>query len=116
MSQEELASALGIALQQVQNYEKGSHRIGASRLFEMARILGVSMQFFFEGISASDSPCTGAAPSSGEADLGAELKDFTNSREAAGLNRAFLDIESSKLRRTILTLVRSLGDLTERKD
>lgn len=116
MSQEELASALGITFQQVQKYEKGSNRIGAGRLFEMAQILGVSIQFFFEGLSASESPHTGDAPSSNEADLGGELQKFLNSREAVALNRAFLDIESSKLRRTILTLVRSLGDLTERKD
>lgn len=115
MSQEELASALGITFQQVQKYEKGSNRIGASRLFETAQILGVSVQFFFEGLSDTDASRTNDATVSGDANLSIGRMEFLSSREAVALNQAFMDIECSKLRRTVLTLVRSLGDLTDGK-
>ena len=113
MSQEELASALGITFQQVQKYEKGSNRIGASRLFEMAQILGVSIQFFFDGLGGTEPSRPNEAASSADVEVGGDLAEFMNSREAVALNRAFMDIECSKLRRTILTLVRSLGDVTD---
>ena len=49
MSQEKLGEALGITFQQIQKYEKGTNRIGASRLQEIARFCGVPVEFFFEG-------------------------------------------------------------------
>ena len=110
MSQEKLGESLGLTFQQVQKYEKGSNRIGASRLFELARILGVSVQFFFdelggpEGLAAAGQP--GFAEPAGDDRLG----EFLNSREGIELNRAFLRIEDPKARRAILELVRSLAD------
>lgn len=58
LTQTDLADRLGISFQQVQKYEKGTNRIGASRLFEMTDILGVSVSFFFEGLSENRSPET----------------------------------------------------------
>ena len=126
MSQEDLANALGITFQQVQKYEKGSNRIGAGRLFEMAQILGVSVQYFFEGLgsleesSADEEPIGGQTDTgqtdTGQTELGDNLRDFLSSREAVEFNRAFMDIECSKSRRAVLTLVRALGDLADRKD
>lgn len=112
MSQEKLGEHLGLTFQQVQKYEKGANRIGASRLFELARILGVNVQFFFE-----DLPGIGNGHSNGEAmpgfaESGEEdhLGEFLNSREGIELNRAFLRISDPKSRRAILDLVRSLSE------
>ncbi|MDQ4134784.1 MAG: helix-turn-helix domain-containing protein [Pseudomonadota bacterium] len=55
MSQEKLGEALGITFQQVQKYEKGSNRIGASRLHHIASVLGVDVEFFFQGVPAPES-------------------------------------------------------------
>lgn len=53
MSQERLAELIGISFQQVQKYERGLNRIGASRLFQLCGILNVSSSFFFDGLAAA---------------------------------------------------------------
>lgn len=110
MSQEKLGENLGLTFQQVQKYEKGANRIGASRLFELARILGVSVQYFFEELAGAEDGS--AANRNGFAGTTGDdyLVEFLNSREGIELNRAFLRIEDPKARRAILELVRSLAD------
>lgn len=111
MSQEKLGEHLGLTFQQVQKYEKGANRIGASRLFELARILGVNVQFFFEDLPGqSDAHSNGAA--AGFADSAGEdhFAEFLNTREGIELNRAFQRISDAKSRRAILELVRSLAE------
>lgn len=66
MSQEELANTLGLTFQQVQKYEKGHNRIGASRLYQLAKIFDVKVQFFFEGIAVSDNSDASVSVSSDE--------------------------------------------------
>jgi len=110
MSQEKLGESLGLTFQQVQKYEKGANRIGASRLFELARILGVNVQYFFEDLTDHDEPRVGAAPGFAEPVGDDHMVEFLNSREGIELNRAFLKIEDTKARRAILELVRSLAD------
>ncbi|MFT5508097.1 MAG: transcriptional regulator with XRE-family HTH domain [Hyphomicrobiaceae bacterium] len=109
MSQEKLGEKLGLTFQQVQKYEKGTNRIGASRLFELSRILGVSVQYFYEdlGGSADEANTVGGFAEPTGDDL---LIEFLNSREGIELNRAYLRIDDSKSRRAILELVRSLAD------
>src|SRR6201999_1109551 len=58
MSQEKLGESLGLTFQQVQKYEKGVNRIGAGRLFHVARILGVPITYFYEDV-AGDHSATG---------------------------------------------------------
>lgn len=109
MSQEKLGESLGLTFQQVQKYEKGTNRIGASRLYELSRILGVSVQYFFDDLAGQASEQrapTGFAERNGDA----LLLEFLNSREGIELNRAFLRIDEPKSRRAILELVRSLAD------
>lgn len=108
MSQERLAEQLGLTFQQVQKYEKGINRIGASRLFDLAHVLGVPVQFFYEKAPAAEGAGARAA---GFADPGAEgyVSDFLNSREGLELNRAFVRIADPKVRRSIVDLVRSLA-------
>src|SRR5579871_3662815 len=62
MSQERLGDLLGLTFQQVQKYEKGVNRIGAGRLFEIARILGVPIEFFYDGVAAATDSLAEAAP------------------------------------------------------
>ena len=111
MSQEKLAAALGITFQQIQKYEKGTNRIGASRLQHIARVLTVPVSFFFEDApgAPSEEPAGMAEPRSTH-----YVVDFLSSAEGLQLNKAFIRIKDSKLRRKIIDLVRALaGEETE---
>lgn len=110
MSQEKLAEQLGLTFQQVQKYEKGINRIGASRLFELAHVLGVPVQFFYDELAVAARAAGGFAERSAET----YIVDFLNSREGLELNRAFVRIADAKVRRSILELVRALA--TEHED
>jgi transcriptional regulator with XRE-family HTH domain len=101
MSQEGLAERLGLTFQQVQKYEKGSNRISASRLFEMAGILGVPVQHFFEEMAGPAAPA--AAPG------GDRLSDLLSSPEGIQLNQAFMEIENAEVRRRIIDLLRAIA-------
>ncbi len=107
ISQEKLGERLGLTFQQVQKYEKGVNRIGASRLFDLAQVLGVPVQFFYDDVPAGE---TGAGTVSGLADRVGDsyIFDFLNTREGLELNKAFARISDPKARRAILDLVRSL--------
>jgi transcriptional regulator with XRE-family HTH domain len=108
MSQEKLAERLGLTFQQVQKYEKGINRIGASRLFEMSRVLSVPVQFFYE-----QAPVGGpaGAPGSGFEEPTADVVvlDFLHTREGVELNKAFTRIADPRVRRSIVELVRTLA-------
>lgn len=110
MSQEKLGESLGLTFQQVQKYEKGANRIGASRLFELARILGVNVQYFFDEMGGQSAFAANGTPGFSETTNEDNLVEFLNSREGIELNRAFLRIEDPKVRRAILELVRSLAE------
>jgi transcriptional regulator with XRE-family HTH domain len=99
MSQETLADALGLTFQQVQKYEKGANRVGASRLQRLSEILQVQVGFFFEGCGKGDS-----ANGAQSASL-AYLADFTASADGLALIRSFSKIRDAKLRRSIIELV-----------
>lgn len=105
MSQEKLGEQLGITFQQIQKYEKGTNRVGASRLQEISSILTVPVAYFFE-----DAP--GSTPTSGFAEDNQTdyVVDFLSSSEGLSLNRAFARIQDPKVRRRIIDLVRSLAD------
>ncbi|MBN9260194.1 MAG: helix-turn-helix transcriptional regulator [Hyphomicrobium sp.] len=109
ISQEKLGEGLGLTFQQVQKYEKGINRIGASRLFELSRVLGVPVQFFYE-----DAPVASTQPSSApgfaERSSDSHVFEFLSSREGLELNRAFSRITDPKVRKSVLDLVRSLAD------
>ena len=106
MSQEKLGDSLGITFQQIQKYEKGSNRIGASRLQNISTILETPISFFFE--DAPDS--SGAqAKGMGEAKSTNYVVDFLSSTEGLQLNRAFVKIDNANVRRKIVDLVKSLA-------
>jgi transcriptional regulator with XRE-family HTH domain len=105
MSQEKLGDALGLTFQQVQKYEKGTNRIGASRLQQIAHILQVPVSFFFEG--APHMP--GQASSLNEAPSPAYVSDFLATSDGLSLTKAFMRIKNSKLRRRIVDLVEQIA-------
>lgn len=107
MSQERLGESMGLTFQQVQKYEKGVNRIGASRLFQISKILDVPVQFFFEEAPHSGD---GVSPRGfAEPDSEAFILEFLNSREGLELNRAFVKIADPKVRKSVVDLVRSLA-------
>ncbi len=109
MSQEKLGEKLGLTFQQVQKYEKGINRIGASRLFDLAQVLGVSVQFFYEEAPSQEGH---SCPPQGFAEKPDEhsIVEFLRSRDGLELNRAFVRISDVKARRAIVDLVRSLAN------
>src|SRR5215475_14495861 len=110
MSQEKLGDLLGLTFQQVQKYEKGVNRIGAGRLFEVARILNVPVDFFYEGVSVANQPGLG------EPDMAAPpVMEFVSSGEGLQLSLAFMKIKDVKVRKRVLDLVKSLADEEEQQ-
>ncbi len=111
LSQERLGERLGLTFQQVQKYEKGVNRIGASRLFELSRVLGVSVSFFYDEAPEHMAQPLEMGSVQGFAEMPAEsyASDFLSSREGLELNKAFARISDPKVRRTIVDLVRSLA-------
>ena len=105
MSQERLGDLLGLTFQQVQKYEKGVNRIGAGRLFEVSRILGVPIDFFYDGVGTGPDD----KPASSEA-ANAPVMDFVSSGEGLQLSLAFMKIRDPKVRKRVLDLVKSLAE------
>jgi transcriptional regulator with XRE-family HTH domain len=105
MSQEKLGDALGLTFQQVQKYEKGTNRIGASRLQQISHILQVPVSFFFEGAPAMTPYPDGMK----EAPSPAYVSDFLATSEGLALTKAFTHIKEPKLRRRIVDLVQAIA-------
>jgi transcriptional regulator with XRE-family HTH domain len=108
MSQEKLGDALGLTFQQVQKYEKGTNRIGASRLQQISQILQVPVAFFFEGapiIPGEFEPASGMQ----EAPSPAYVSDFLATSDGLSLTKAFMRIKDAKLRRRIVDLVQQIA-------
>ncbi|MBS0274895.1 MAG: helix-turn-helix transcriptional regulator [Proteobacteria bacterium] len=107
MSQEKLGEMLGLTFQQVQKYEKGVNRIGAGRLFQVAHILGVPIDYFYEGVNGVSEGAPGfAEPGSGSP----PVMEFLSSGEGLQLSLAFMKIKDPKVRKRVLDLVKSLSD------
>jgi len=104
MSQEKLGNALGLTFQQVQKYEKGTNRIGASRLQQISGILQVPVSFFFEG-----APDTPSRDEFSEAPSPLYVADFLATSDGLALTRAFMRIDDPKLRRKIVELVEQMA-------
>ena len=105
MSQEKLGDALGLTFQQVQKYEKGTNRIGASRLQQISNILQVPVSFFFEGAPNNSNLQSGF----GEAPSPSYVADFLATSDGLALTRAFMKIKTPKLRRRIVDLVEQIA-------
>jgi transcriptional regulator with XRE-family HTH domain len=104
MSQEKLGEALGITFQQIQKYEKGTNRIGASRLHQIARVLSVPVEFFYEG-----APQIGSVEGFAESPSPGYLADFLTTSEGLELIKAFMGITDARVRRRIVDLAKALS-------
>ena len=114
MSQERLGEALGLTFQQVQKYERGVNRVGASRLFDLSRILDVPISFFFDDMPDSLAAAFGGQPSgrrvAGFADTQDGFADDTlNRRETLELVRAYYRITDPAVRKRVFDLIKSMG-------
>ncbi|MBY3107185.1 helix-turn-helix transcriptional regulator [Rhizobium laguerreae] len=110
MSQERLAEQIGVTFQQVQKYEKGINRIGASRLQRIAEVLHTSPSFFFEQENSEALTLQGL-------DLSANMDpvaEFLRTKEGLVLNRAFLKIADSNIRETVIALVKAMAQAESR--
>ncbi len=109
MSQEKLGEHLGLTFQQIQKYEKGVNRIGASRLFELSRVLKVPIQFFYDQAPQLDDKSS-KAEGFAEPPEESYVVEFLSTREGLELNKAFVQISNPQIRRSIIELVRSLSE------
>ena len=105
MSQEKLGDALGITFQQVQKYEKGTNRMGASRLQQISHILQIPVPFFFEGAPQH----TGQSKGNGEAPSPAYVSDFVATPDGLALSKAFMRIKDLRMRQRIVGLVEEIA-------
>jgi transcriptional regulator with XRE-family HTH domain len=117
MSQEKLGEAIGLTFQQVQKYERGANRVGASRLYDLSRVLDVAVSYFFEEI-------TPAVASAAEARLGGMLEESPSPayeadpmmrRETLELVRAYYRIADPQVRRRLFDLTKAIANATERR-
>ena len=106
MSQEKLGDALGLTFQQVQKYEKGTNRIGASRLQQISQILQVPVAFFFEG-APNLNPHLGEMS---DAPSPAYVSEFLATSDGLALTKAFMRIKEPRLRRRIVDLVEEIAE------
>jgi transcriptional regulator with XRE-family HTH domain len=110
LSQTKIANALGLSFQQVQKYEKGANRIGASRLRHLSQILEVPETFFFEGVPQAHDQHHAQT----DAPSPQYVSDYLATPEALDLTRAFMQIPDAKLRRAIVKLVEQLAAAEDR--
>ena len=106
MSQERLGELLGLTFQQVQKYEKGVNRIGAGRLFEVSRVLGVGIDYFYEGVNSQ------LAGGFTDVQSSPPVMEFVSSGEGLQLSLAFMKIKDPKLRKRVLDLVKQMSEDT----
>jgi transcriptional regulator with XRE-family HTH domain len=123
MSQESVAAAIGLTLQQIQKYENGTNRVGASRLWDLAQVLGCDVAYFFEGLDENSDrpvPLEGTStPPISHPDQGEEHDDETATdslmirRETWELVRAYYLITDGRVRRRLRNLACSLANKEE---
>ena len=114
MSQEKVGTAVGLTFQQIQKYERGSNRIGSSRLFEFAKVLGVPVSYFFDEMPSN---ALAGRPMSGRGRKGFgeaatpfdHVKDPLIKRETLELVRAYYKIRKSRVRKGIFDVVKAVG-------
>ncbi len=116
LSQERLGDALGLTFQQIQKYERGINRVGASRLFDLARVLDVPISFFFDdmpeavgGGNPPPPPATMPLGGFAEAQEGFGTEAHLNRRETLDLVRAYYRISDPAVRKRVFDLIKSLA-------
>ena len=115
MSQEKLGAAIGLTFQQVQKYERGTNRIGASRLYELSKVLDVPVSFFFDDMSPEVAATGGKRPFGfSVAEAAVYEADTLAKRETLELVRAYYRIRSEKVRKRVFELAKALAKADEK--
>ncbi|MGB0907069.1 MAG: helix-turn-helix domain-containing protein [Maricaulaceae bacterium] len=109
MSQEKLGDMLGVTFQQVQKYERGTNRVGASRLWKLSQVLDVPVSYFFDGLEEGNVTDKGFA----KGDHTPIVYDFIKSTDGVSLATAVSKIKNKAVRRQVLELARSLAAASE---
>ncbi len=112
LSQEKLADAIGLTFQQVQKYERGANRIGASRLYELSRVLDVPVSFFFDDMTA-DVGGRGGHGGMSEIPQAPFEADALAKRETLELVRAYYRITDPHVRKKVADLVKTMASAEE---
>lgn len=111
MSQERLGQAIGLTFQQVQKYERGANRVGASRLYELSRVLDVAVSYFFEDMpDEATSRGKGHAAANGNGE--AHETDPMTRRETLELVRAYYRIVEPKVRKRVFEMVKAVASVS----
>jgi len=110
MSQEKLGDALGLTFQQVQKYERGANRIGASRLYDLSHVLDVPVSFFFDDIKAETVEAAQGEPGLREPANGGYEPDPMMRRETLELVRAYYRIPDTQIRRRLFDLTKAIAN------
>lgn len=118
LSQEKLGEAVGLTFQQIQKYERGANRIGASRLFQLGQVLDVSVAYFFEEMPGEVVKTRGdyAAPEVSAQVETSKSGDPMARRETLELVRAYYKIEDPKVRKRVFELTKSIASATADED
>ena len=107
LSQDKLADSLGITFQQVQKYENGANRVGASRLFQIGKVTGVPVSFFFDGYQQGEK--------TGEKKVAENKKQLEDSilakKETLDLVRSYYGIEDPTVRKKVFDMIKSMGEI-----
>ncbi|WP_297510587.1 helix-turn-helix domain-containing protein [uncultured Caulobacter sp.] len=106
VSQDQLADSLGLTFQQVQKYERGTNRVSASKLFQIAEVLNVNVSYFFDGLP---DPLDDGALGDESARSSQILQQFLQTSEGVELAEIFPRIANGRVRRQILDLVRAMA-------
>ena len=115
MSQTKLGSAIGVAFQQVQKYERGTNRISASRLFDLSRVLDVPVQFFFDDMPSAvvaSSPAQGGGKAK---ELPRYEVDPMAKQETLEFVRAYYKIRDPQIRKRVCELAKALGAASRKR-
>ena len=119
MSQEKLGEAIGLTFQQVQKYERGANRVGASRLFDLSRVLDVPVSFFYDDMSDTVRDQSPLAVARGGAGLAEEAVGFEQDplarRETLELVRAYYSISDASVRKRVYELAKALAAADDAK-
>ena len=116
LSQTSLADAIGLTFQQVQKYERGTNRMGSSRLYDLARVLDVPIRYFFDDMSAAVA-ASSATLGGGRAKKPPSYEfDPMAKRETLELVRAYYKISDPRVRNRLREMVKALGAATSSSD
>jgi transcriptional regulator with XRE-family HTH domain len=114
-SQEEIGSAVGITFQQIQKYERGLNRVGSSRLYEFACLLGVGVAYFFEGFENDAKGSEKNVSAFAENTFPFEHEELDN-KEVLAVVRAYFGISNPQVRKKMVSLMKSMSDTKDIDD